>query len=69
MGVPQWSGCQCGAVGFAVVAVLTVVVGLIMMGIMPFNPQVVAEYMTYLIAGTIVLYFLYRFISPSLSKK
>lgn len=53
---------------FAVVAVLTVVVGLIMMGIMPFNPQVVAEYMTYLIAGTIVLYFLYRFISPSLSK-
>ncbi|OAV14265.1 oligopeptide:H+ symporter, partial [Moraxella catarrhalis] len=35
---------------------------------MPFNPQVVAEYMTYLIAGTIVLYFLYRFISPSLSK-
>lgn len=38
------------------------------MGIMPFNPQVVAEYMTYLIAGTIVLYFLYRFISPSLSK-
>ena len=53
---------------FAVVAVLAVVVGLIMMGIMPFNPQVVAEYMTYLIAGTIVLYFLYRFISPSLSK-
>lgn len=53
---------------FAVVAVLTVVVGLIMTGIMPFNPQVVAEYMTYLIAGTIVLYFLYRFISPSLSK-
>lgn len=53
---------------FAVVAVLAVVVGLIMMGIMPFNPQVVAEYMTYLIAGTIVLYFLYRFISPSLNK-
>lgn len=54
-------------VGGAVV-LLAVLVGLIATGIMPFNPQVVAEYMTYLIAGTIILYFLYRFISPTLNK-
>lgn len=51
-----------------VVVLLVVIVTLIATGIMPFNPQVVAEYMTYLIAGMIILYFLYRFISPSLNK-
>lgn len=47
---------------------LVALIALIATGIMPFNPSMVAEYMTYTIAGMVVLYFLVMFISPKLDK-
>lgn len=49
-------------------AVLIALIVLIATGIMPFNPSMVAEYMTYIIAGMVLLYFAYMFISPKLDK-
>ncbi|WP_019672714.1 peptide MFS transporter [Psychrobacter lutiphocae] len=49
-------------------AALVALIVLIATGIMPFNPSMVAEYMTYVIAGMVVLYFAYMFIAPKLDK-
>jgi len=35
---------------------------------LPFNPELVAEYMTYIIAGVVLLYFVVMFLSPRLDK-
>ncbi|MEN2752389.1 peptide MFS transporter [Psychrobacter sp. FBL11] len=53
-------------IGF--VALLVAVVVLVASGIMPFEPQMVAEYMTYIIASVVILYFAIMFISPRLDK-
>ncbi|WP_296405256.1 peptide MFS transporter [Psychrobacter sp.] len=47
---------------------LVALIALIATGIMPFNPSIVAEYMTYTIAGMVILYFLVMFISPKFDK-
>lgn len=71
--VPEWehSNNQYQHIGRWVgvfLAALVAVIVLIATGIMPFNPSMVAEYMTYIIAGMVVLYFAYMFISPKLDK-
>jgi len=53
-------------IGF--VALLVAIVLLVATGIMPFEPQMVAEYMTYIIASVVILYFAIMFISPRLDK-
>ncbi len=53
-------------VGF--LALLAAIVILVSTGIMPFQPQMVAEYMTYIIAAVVILYFVVMFISPRLDK-
>ncbi|WP_299187748.1 peptide MFS transporter [uncultured Psychrobacter sp.] len=50
------------------VAVLVAIVLLVATGMMPFEPQMVAEYMTYIIASVVILYFVVMFISPRLDK-
>ncbi|WP_227669718.1 peptide MFS transporter [Psychrobacter sp. NG254] len=52
----------------AFVATLVAIVILVATGIVPFAPEMVAEYMTYLIAAVVILYFAVMFISPSLDK-
>lgn len=47
---------------------LSITVVLVASGILPFNPQMVAQYMTYIIAGVVLLYFAVMFISPKLDK-
>ena len=47
---------------------LSITVVLVASGILPFNPQMVAQYMTYIIAGVVLLYFAVMFISPKLGK-
>ncbi|SUD89712.1 peptide MFS transporter [Psychrobacter phenylpyruvicus] len=54
-------------VGLFLAALIALIV-LIATGIMPFNPSMAAEYMTYIIAGMVLLYFAYMFISPKLDK-
>ena len=49
-------------------ALLATIVILVSTGMMPFQPQMVAEYMTYIIAGVVILYFAIMFISPRLDK-
>lgn len=49
-------------------ALLVAVVLLVATGIMPFNPEIVAQYMTYIIAAVVILYFAVMFISPRLDK-
>jgi len=49
-------------------ALLVAIVILVSTGIMPFQPQMVAEYMTYIIAAVVILYFAIMFISPRLDK-
>ncbi|MGM8886096.1 peptide MFS transporter [Psychrobacter sp. 1U2] len=49
-------------------AVLAVTVVLVASGIVPFNAQLVAQYMTYIIAGVVLLYFAVMFLSPRLDK-
>ncbi|WP_169393314.1 MULTISPECIES: peptide MFS transporter [Psychrobacter] len=49
------------------VALAVVIIGLIVSGVMPFNPVIVAEYMTYSIATVVLLYFVVMFLSPRLS--
>ena len=49
-------------------ALLATIVILVSTGIMPFQPQMVAEYMTYIIAAVVILYFVVMFISPRLDK-
>lgn len=49
-------------------AVLAALVVLISTGMLQFNASAVAEYMTYTIAGMVVLYFLVLFITPRLNK-
>ena len=44
------------------------VVLLVSTGMIAFNPQMVAEYMTYIIAAVVILYFVFMFISPKLDK-
>ncbi|SJN31636.1 MULTISPECIES: peptide MFS transporter [Psychrobacter] len=50
------------------VALLVAVVLLVSTGMVSFNPQMVAEYMTYIIAAVVILYFAIMFISPRLDK-
>lgn len=50
------------------VALLVAVVLLVSSGMLSFNPQMVAEYMTYIIAAVVILYFAIMFISPRLDK-
>lgn len=49
-------------------ALLVAIVALVSTGIMPFQPEMVAEYMTYIIAAVVILYFVIMFISPRLDK-
>lgn len=49
-------------------AILVAVVLLVATGTISFNPQMVAEYMTYIIAAVVILYFAIMFISPRLDK-
>ncbi|WP_413191231.1 peptide MFS transporter [Psychrobacter sp. AT9] len=49
-------------------ALLVAVIILVSTGIMPFNPEMVAQYMTYIIAAVVILYFAIMFISPRLDK-
>ena len=49
-------------------ALLVTVVVLIATGMLSFNPQMVAEYMTYIIAAVVILYFVVMFVSPRLDK-
>ena len=58
--VGRWVG------GFLVL--LAAITVLVSTGIMPFNPEMVAQYMTYLIAAVVILYFAVMFISPRLDK-
>jgi POT family proton-dependent oligopeptide transporter len=48
-------------------ALLALLVILVATGLLPFNPMLVAEYMTYAIAAVVLLYFAVMFISPRLS--
>ena len=50
------------------VALLVTVVLLVSTGMISFNPEMVAEYMTYIIAAVVILYFAIMFISPRLDK-
>lgn len=50
------------------VALLVAVVLLVSTGMISFNPEMVAEYMTYIIAAVVILYFAIMFISPRLDK-
>ena len=50
------------------VALLVAAVLLISTGMVSFNPEMVAEYMTYIIAAVVILYFAIMFISPKLDK-
>lgn len=50
------------------VGLLMAVVLLVSTGMISFNPQMVAEYMTYIIAAVVILYFAIMFISPRLDK-
>lgn len=70
---PEWemANGQYHNVGRWVTVFLVALVALIVLiatGIMPFNPALVAEYMTYFIAATVLLYFGFMFISPKLDK-
>lgn len=53
-------------IGFLALLAATVV--LVSTGMMPFQPEMVAEYMTYIIAAVVILYFAVMFISPKLDK-
>lgn len=48
--------------------VLAVVIALVMMGVIHINPVSVAEAMTYLVAGAVILYFAYCFASSKFTK-
>lgn len=50
------------------VGLLAALVLLVSSGMLSFNPQMVAEYMTYIIAAVVILYFAVMFISPRLDK-
>lgn len=50
------------------VALLVAIVVLVSTGMVSFNPELVAEYMTYIIAAVVILYFAIMFISPRLDK-
>jgi len=50
------------------VALLVAIVLLVSTGMVSFNPELVAEYMTYIIAAVVILYFAIMFISPRLDK-
>lgn len=50
------------------VALLVAIVLLVATGMVSFNPELVAEYMTYIIAAVVILYFAIMFISPRLDK-
>ena len=50
------------------IALLIAAVLLISTGMVSFNPEMVAEYMTYIIAAVVILYFAIMFISPRLDK-
>ena len=47
---------------------LAAITVLVATGIVPFNPEIVAQYMTYIIAAVVILYFAVMFISPRLDK-
>ena len=51
-------------IGFLVL--LATAVGLVASGMLPFNPEMVAEYMTYIIAAVVIGYFAIMFVSPRL---
>ena len=50
------------------VALLVAIVLLVSTGMVSFNPELVAEYMTYIIAAVVILYFAIMFISSRLDK-
>lgn len=53
-------------VGF--LALLAAIVVLVSTGVMPFNPEMVAQYMTYIIAAVVIVYFAVLFITPRFDK-
>ncbi len=53
-------------IGF--LALLAVIVVLVASRMIPFNPEMVAEYMTYIIAAVVIGYFAIMFVSPRLDK-
>ena len=53
-------------VGF--LALLAAIIVLVSTGIMPFNPEMVAQYMTYIIAAVVIGYFAVLFITPRFDK-
>ena len=53
-------------IGFLVLLATAVV--LVASGMLPFNPETVAEYMTYIIAAVVIGYFAIMFVSPRLDK-
>jgi len=53
-------------IGFLVLLATAVV--LVASGMLPFNPEMVAEYMTYIIAAVVIGYFAIMFVSPRLDK-
>ena len=70
---PEWenSNNHYKNIGFWVagfLAILVAVVLLVSTSMLGFNPEMVAEYMTYIIAAVVILYFAIMFISPRLDK-
>ncbi len=51
----------------ALSVVLIAIVGLIISGVIPFNPVVVANFMVYVISGSVIAYFIYLFLFAGLS--
>lgn len=51
----------------ALSVVLMAIVGLIISGVIPFNPVVVANFMVYVISGSVIAYFIYLFLFAGLS--
>ncbi|TBL56667.1 MFS transporter, partial [Klebsiella oxytoca] len=46
---------------------LIAIVGLIISGTIPFNPVIVANFMVYVISGSVIAYFIYLFLFAGLS--
>lgn len=57
-----------GKVVLGISIVFFAFVGLVMAGILPFNPVIVAEYLTYIVSALVIGYFVFNFASPKLNK-
>ncbi|MGV3070762.1 MFS transporter, partial [Proteus mirabilis] len=51
----------------ALAVILIAIVGLIISGTIPFNPVIVANFMVYVISGSVIAYFIYLFLFAGLS--